>query len=310
MPEPILAINITDADDSIFFSRELEYVKRRTYDKKFKQLRYTNFLPVSTEADPGADTITADSYDQVGMAKIISNYADDLPRCDVKATQNTVHVRGLGDSYGFNVQQIRAARLAKKRLPERKAMAARRGIEQLINNIAWTANGEDGMYGLFYFPNISVTSAPTGSWASATGLQMVADMMHAVDYVSTSTNGVEVADTLLMSLAKLRLLTKAPLQTGSDTTPLEYFQKQRPWVKIDWLQECDALDPKPSGGAGPVDVMVAYAKDEDHVTLEMPQMFEQFPAQPRNLEQVVPCHARTAGVFVHYPLSVHVVEGL
>lgn len=309
MPEKILAINL-DADDSVFFSRELEYVKARTYDKKYANLRYSRFLPISTEADPGADVITFQSYDQVGMAKIISNYADDLPRCDAKATESSTKVRGIGDSYGYSVQEIRASRMANKRLPARKAATCRRGIEQVMNTLAFTATGVDGLYGLFYNPNATVNSAPTGGWSTATAAQKLADMLYAVDTVVTATNGVEIPDTLLMSIANYQRITDGPMAAGSDTTVLEFFKKQRPYVNVDWLQECDGLDPKPSGGAGPVNIMVAYTKDDDHLTFEIPQPFEQFPAQPRNLEQVVPCHARCGGVIVYYPASVHIVEGL
>lgn len=309
MPEKIHAINL-DADDSVFFSRELEYVKARTYDIKYANLKYAQHLPVSTEVDSGADTITYRQFDQVGVAKIISNYADDLPRVDVKGSEVVSKVRGIGDSYGYNVQEIRAARMAGRRLETRRAATARRAVEQTLNHLAWLARGEDGLYGLLYNPNVTVSSAVTGAWATATKLEILGDMIAAVDAVTTATNGVEQVDTMLMPLTQYGLITDAPLQTGSDTTVLEFFKKQRPFVSVDWLQECDALDPKPSGGAGPVDVMLVYASDLEHLSFEIPQPFEQFPAQPRLLEQIVPCHARSGGTIVYYPLSVNIVEGI
>jgi hypothetical protein len=309
MAEKIHAINL-DAADSVFFARELEYVKTQTYDVVYQNLRYQQFLPISSEVDPGADSITYRSFDQVGMAKIIANYADDLPRVDAKGTEVTSKVRGIGDSYGYNVQEIRAARMAGRRLETRRASVCRRAIEQIMNNLAWLANGEDGLYGLFYNPNVTSGAATTGSWGTATADQILADMMDCVDAPTTLSHGVERVNTLLMPLSKLRLTNKAWRSANSDTTILEFFQKQRPYVTVDYLEECAGLNPKPSGGAGPTDIMVAYDNNPDKLTFEIPQPFEQFPAQPRNLEQVVPCHARSGGTLVYYPVSVNIAEDL
>ena len=99
-------INI-DAQESVFFDRELEYIKSQSYDVKFPQLKAKTLIPVSTEAGPGASTITYRAYEGYGVAKIIASYADDLPRADVGGKEFTSNVRSLGDSYGYNVQEIR-----------------------------------------------------------------------------------------------------------------------------------------------------------------------------------------------------------
>ena len=38
--------------------------------------------------------------------------------------------------------------------------------------------------------------------------------------------------------------------------------------------------------------------------------FYQYPLQVRNLETVIPCEARTAGVIVYYPLSCLIAVGV
>ena len=115
-----------DANESIFFARELDYVKSKAYDVKYPANNALALFPVSSEADAGADTISYESYDMVGMAKIISNYADDLPRADVKGTLNTVKVFSIGVSYGYSTKDIRRSRMAGKNLlpAKRKQLAA------------------------------------------------------------------------------------------------------------------------------------------------------------------------------------------
>lgn len=58
-----------DANESIFFARELDYVKSKAYDVKYPANNALALFPVSSEADAGADTISYESYDMVGMAK-------------------------------------------------------------------------------------------------------------------------------------------------------------------------------------------------------------------------------------------------
>ena len=57
-------------------------------------------------------------------------------------------------------------------------------------------------------------------------------------------------------------------------------------------------------GAGASDRMLIYVRDPDHLWLEIPQEYEQFPVQPLGLEFRIPCHARCGGVIVPYPLAI------
>jgi len=300
-----------DANETIFFARELEYVKAKVYEKKYAELKAKSLLPVSTDAGPAAETITYTQYDQHGVAKIIANYADDLPRVDVSGEQKTSNVRGIGDSYGFNIQEIRAANATGKNLSARKANAARRGIEQVENSIAWYGDTAYGLVGLFYNANVTKGAAVTGDWATATNLEILGDMMAAVDNMIDITNGMEVPNQILLPIAQYSKISSSPMQAGSDTTVLDFFKKNRPGIEVDWLVNCKDVSPVPStGAAGPTDIMVVYKRDIDNLSLEIPQPFEQFPAQERGLEQVVDCHARNGGVIVYYPLSVSIVEGI
>ena len=120
-----------DAGESVFFAQELQKVKAKTYDVKTPANNAMSIFPVTSEADPGADTVAFDSYDSVGMAKIITNYADDLPRADVKAQRTIVKVFDIGTSYGYSIKDIRRAKMTGKPLTTRKAESARRANDAL-----------------------------------------------------------------------------------------------------------------------------------------------------------------------------------
>ena len=53
-----------------------------------------------------------------------------------------------------------------------------------------------------------------------------------------------------------------------------------------------------------------FTKDPDKLAVEDPMPYYQYPVQERNLEMIVPCEARTAGVIIYYPLSALIAVGI
>lgn len=319
MREVVRAVNL-DAGESMFFARQLEYIKAQSYDILYPEYKAITMIPVSTEAGPGAESITYREFDTVGLMKIISNYADDLPRADVRGKEYTIPVRSIGGSYGYNVQEIRAARMANKPLELRRAEAARRAYEQMVNRIGWFARQSDGIYGgltgLLYNANItkadSITSAVNWLDAARTADQIILDFATQFYNMVDLTKGIEWPDTALLPPLQFGKIRTMPRSTISDTTVFEFIKNAHPELKtIEWVNELKAVTPKPStptAAASYTDVMVLYRKDPMKLTFEIPQPFEQFPVQERGLEYLIPTHARVGGVLVYYPLSITIVE--
>lgn len=306
-----------DANESMFFARELEHIKAKSYDVLFPNLTATRMIPVSTEAGPGAKSITYRQYENVGFAKIIANYATDLPRTDVTGKEFTSPVRSIGDAYGYSIDDIRAAQMTGKPLEQRKANAARQAVEQEINRIAYHGDSANNLQGLFAHPNItsytlpqdgtqngaSANTAAAAKFVNKTPDQVLRDLNGLVNTPTTLTNGVEMVDTLLLSHTVYSDLATRPRSTTSDTTILEFFKKNNPGVTVEKIPECAGA------GTGGVDICIAYTKSPDKLTLEIPQVFEQFPPQAQGLEFEIPCHAKCGGVIIYYPLSIVKAEG-
>lgn len=310
-------VNLDD-NETVFFARELENVKAKAYDIVYPEFAATSLIPVSTDAGPAAETITYQQYDQLGVAKIIANYADDLPRADVKGKEFSAIVKSVGSSYGYNIQEIRASQRDNKNLEQRKANAARRAIEQKLNNVAWFGDAANNLNGLVTHPNVtrvSVDADGTGSattFASKTPDQILRDMNDLVVGIVTLTKGMERPNTLIMPHAQLAHIQTTARSANSDTTILEFFLRNNPYIQeVQAVNELAGAGQGVSGGvAAGTDVMIAYDRNPDKLTLEVPQMFEQFAAQEKGLDYVVPCHARVAGIIVYYPLSIAIAEGI
>jgi len=313
-----------DANENIFFARQLEYIMAATFDVVYPEYKAMRLFPVITEAGPGAESITYRQFDKVGMMKIISNYSDGLPRVNVKAKEFTTPVRPLGSSYGYNIDEIRAARFANKPLEMLEAEAARQSYEQAINQIAWFAYPTDnvwgGLTGLLYQPNITIDMSLTGNWlnGSTTADQILADMNRMVSNMIVLTKGVEMPDTMLLPLSHWAYVTSTPRSAYSNFTIAEFFLENNPSItSIEALNELQGVSPKPSvirSGNGSMsattNVACVYKKDPRKIQLHIPQPFEQFPPEQRGLEWVISCHAKAGGIITPYPLSIAVAENI
>lgn len=310
MPPELLNQTKLDADEQVFFSRELEHIKARTYDIKYAELKARMLIPVSFEADTGSESITYQQYDQVGIAKVIANYASDFPRADIRGKEFTAQVRSFGSSYGYSVQEIRAARMKGLPLQQRKANAARRAIMQKENTVAFTGDSEHNLQGFLNHPNITEYTVPadgTGAsklFSTKTADQILRDLNGVVNTVVTTTLGVEQPDTLLLPLSIYTTLTTQRI-ADTDVTILAFFIRNSPYIKaVDWLNELETL------GAGSTKRMIAYKRSPDALTLEVPQDFEQFPPDQKGMEFEIACHSRCGGVLFYYPLSAAFGDGI
>lgn len=306
-------------DASVFFARELDFVKAQSYDVEYPEFTALKLFPMSSEVDPGAETITYYSYDKVGLAKIISNYATDLPRADVKGKPTTAIIKSIGSSYGYSIQEMRASAMSGKSLDSRKAESARYQIDYLNNKIAWNGDKETGLRGVLSedndIPVVTVDAGAEGSakWVDKTPDEIIADITSWMVQMNELTGGVENPDTLALPKSVYLVLQNKRLD-GTASNLLTYITQNIPDIKT--IARCPELEAKAtetnpyaatSGGKG---VALLFKNDARKLTIENPLPYTQYPVQTQGLEMVVPCEARTAGAVIYYPLSLMIAVGI
>lgn len=298
-----------DANESVFFARQLEFIKSQSYDVKRAKLNALEILPVSTATPEGATTITYRQYDSVGAAKIIANYANDLPRADVSGKEFTSPIRSIGISYGYNVQEIRSAQFSGTPLSEKKMRAAQRAHEELINRLAWAGDTEHGLPGFMTNANIpayTVTADGTGAsklWTAKTADQIIRDVNGIINQVQTQSKGIHRANLVIMPLEQYALISSMPRSTTTDTTVLAFLQANNPGVMFKAVIELDAFN-------GGLDRMVAGEFSIDNLQLEIPMAFRQYSPQQSGLEFVIPAESRFGGVIIEYPLAFALADSI
>lgn len=295
-----------DADTGIFFQRELEQIKARSYDVLKAPLAANRLIPVDSTTSPGAKVVTYQQYDAAGIAKIIANYADDLPASEVTGKEFASFLKSIGNCYVYSLEDIRAAQFAGKPLEQRKANQAARAHMELMNRLAFFGNAEHGIQG--WLTNTNIPSAPVendgGSsedeteWEEKTADQILRDLNDAVTAIIDTTNGAEIPDTVVLPIEKYQLLATRRADSGTDTTILKYFLGNSPVIKeVTWANELKGAF------TGETDGFIVYTKSPDKLWQEIPQAFEQLPVQEDNLSFKVPCHSKHGGTIVPYPLA-------
>jgi hypothetical protein len=332
-----------DAAGSAFFLRDLTEVMGRTFDIKYPDLKARSLFPVFTGVDPGAEGYVWRSFDRRGGAKVITDYAADMPSAETVGVEYQARCLSLGTSYQYSIQDLNKSRMAGIPLETRKALAARRAMEEAFETIAFfgvaqfvggsagninlgtngspyfapaTPNGSDplAMYGITNFPAISALSlvtTTTNNWSSGASVTDIVNDFNALFLqVLQQSNGVHQADTVVMPLSTWTLLMQMQRSTTfTDDTVLQYIKKINPWLKnIYWTPMLEFAGLKQNGST-PGPLIICYERNSENVELVVPQEFEQLPPQLVNYTYKVPCHMRVGGIRVSYPKAFRFLQG-
>lgn len=298
-----------DAGETATFTRALEYVITETYKVEYPDLRARDFIPINSRVPSGAQSFVWRLWDWAGMAKIISNHADDLPTVEIMAAEKAQGIVSVGIGYTYSIQDIRSAQLAGVALETEKAAAARRGHENKIELLAAFGDAATGLPGFLNHTNVPILSAPgdiDGDWFNPAldPRSILADLHKIVSSVRTATLATHSPDTMLLPTSIYDYLTTLQLSQYSEVSVLQAFLRASPYVRN--VDQWNLLDTADAAGTGPR--IVVYEKNPRIVDLVIPQEFEQLPPQVKGLGFLVPCHSRIGGVCFKYPLAAVYVD--
>lgn len=314
-----MQLRFTTDSLNTFFARQTEYISKRLLDVIYAELKAVKYLPVNSEAGPGATTYTWRMYDMQGAAQFIANYGTDFRNVNVSGNEYTVSIYPIGDAYEWNFQDLRTAMIAEANgqafpLEMRLANAAVRAVMQLENTVLLYGYAPLNIFGWFNQPSIPTGVVPaTGTGGSTlfvdkTPDQIIADVASLIDSITINTREVEIANMVVMATSTKTLLKHTRVSQFSDTSILEWLQgayaDQIPpenWVTLVELE---------NAGPGGTRMMIAYNKNPDKIEAIIPQPLEQLPTYTDGLIWKNRLHERIAGVICPYPLSNNFLTGM
>ena len=292
-------------DAGLFLDRQLEYIRPQIFEVEYADIKYSTILPVTAEAGPGSQQFTYRIMDATGDFKLISDAADDLPRADVSQTEKSINIRSFGGSFGYTVQELRAAQMANVALDQRRAAAVRRAYEEKVESVAMFGEGSVNLAGFFNNATVDVISANKWfSTSAVTAQEMLEILNQGVSAIISGSNMKEQPDTILMPYEDYNTVSTTRNSDSSDVTVLEYFLRTNPYIRnVEPINQLAAANSSLAKNR-----LVVYKRDPQKVQLHIPQPLELFPPQQRGLEFIVPAHARVGGVALYYPKSVKYVQ--
>ena len=227
-----------DANETVFFGRELESFAKRAYNIIYPAYLNTFFVPVNSDGDTGADAHTYESYDSTGEANIIEDEASDYQRSEIKKDETTAPYRTIGQYCQWNLQELRrwtfAARSGLtsggKSISQRKVEAVTLSIAQKQERIVAEGDSKFGLKGFFGstdIPSYSFAADSTtnkNDWEGKDALKIAADVFGLISQVHEDSLGAHAVNTVIMGLKDLRILatTRVP---NTNVTLISYLKK-------------------------------------------------------------------------------------
>jgi len=297
-----------DAPTSAFFANQLETIRPKVVDIVYPEFTGRALVPINNSINPGATEYTYRWYDHVGAAKFITDYATDLPRVDVKGTEESVKFHNIGDSYGWSLQEIETSRYTGTALDTKKAAAAKRAIEQLIDDTLTVGEANRGLLGLFNQPISGASAVGTytntaGSFATADPVDVLDELNAAILAARAATLDAERITDIVMPLSMAGIATRR-MEAGDSVTILKAFQETAPGVTVTFHVGLE------TAGASNTRRIVMYNKSPDKVEGMIPREFTQEAPEYQSLQVVTACHARVGGVVVYYPKSIRYIDAV
>ena len=295
---------------SPFTFEMLSNVQRRVYEVEYPQYNAVNIFPVTSEARSFDQYYVWELMDFVGKAKIVSDYADDLPSVDAVAAVNTTPIFTLGDSYHYSVLELDAAINLNRPLQQSKGIAARRAIDALVNDL--TIYGDDfynikGLLTNDSIPEVAPIVGVGGStlWSAKTAQEILTDLNNLVQFIITNSKNVERPNRIALSNNSYGILQNTLTTAVGGVSVLEFFRSTHPYIE-------DIIPMWELDGAGPggTNMAIAFNNDPTKLSIEMPEIFRQLEPQQRNLTYYTLCYSRFAGLIVRYPASMSIMKGI
>ncbi len=298
---------IATADEGLaFYLSQLTNLEQKIYEVEYRDIVYPDFVPVDTSDPEWVDEVTYISYDAVTSGKFIGANASDLPRSDISAAKNIIPVFYGGNAYGYSLDELRKSQQLRIPLDSTKGRMSFRGFQEHAQNVAFYGDSQRGITGFLNNANVPLDNATVVDWDAATGQQIISEMNGLLRNTWANTANSRLPDTFVLPSERWALISEKRMDSGTDTTVLEYFKKNNLYTaRTNQPLGVMPLLELENAGTGGVERMMTYVKHPDVLTMRMPMPWRTIAPQPKGLTVEVPAEYKFGGVEYRYPTAAH-----
>ena len=173
-------------------------------------------------------------------------------------------------------------------------------VGQPLHLLAALGDANTGVKGFLNQSAVPIVSFVTGNWTQATAAEnILTDMNTLVNSIVNTTKELFAPDTMILDNTSFQIANSKRIDPTMEKSVLKSFLENNPYItSVQQWQRCNTASA--TNGRR----IVAYKRDPEVLELVIPQEFEQFPPQAKNLGFMIPTHARVGGVSVRYPLAI------
>lgn len=298
-----------DAGETTTFLQKLEHVRTEIVETEFNDRKSKTLIPMGS-VDRGAETYVWYRFTKVGLAKMIANYATDLPNVSEYGMKIVTPIEDAGVSYSYSVADLEKAAKANHPLSARLGRIAREAMEALFDVVLAHGYPKAGIPGFLTATGVPIiTAGLNGDWnGAATAQEMFADLMTIAFQVWTQTKQKHGGSgmTLLLGTECYKAIYSKPYSTETGkSVAATFLESQQMISKIESWTELDLADAQGDGERA-----VVYSMDPNNLEGVIPIEWESLSPQADNLGFKVPCRGRIGGTVVTRPLSMAYFDGL
>ena len=286
---------------------------------QYPDVQYPDLVPVDTATgNEWVKSITYYSADMVGRADWFHHTALDVPLAELTREKFERGMEMAAIGYRYTLEEVaNAMNTPGLNLTSDKAAACRRAYEEFVDNLALRGSIPKNMQGLINSSLVTATTAPADgtaggtTFASKTNQQVIRDINSAMMGISSGTNWLYYADTILLPPAVLVGLAGRIIEYSSMTL-------------LDWIKQYNVLTVQTgrpitlagvrgleTAGLGGISRMVAYRRDPEVLKMWIPMPHRFLPVWQRGpLVFDIPGIFRLGGVEIRLPAAMRYLDGV
>lgn len=300
-----------------FVTDQTYRINAEVYAIQYPELNYAELVPVDSQGPEWSSGVITYITDQAGKANWFSGGAKDMRLAEVNRgkTETTFDMAGIG--YDFDLEEVNRAALIGQPLTNQKADAARRGAQEFIHGFALVGDAGKGVKGLINHtaPVSGLVANNAGAtsrlWVNKTPNEVLTDVNAALTGIFTGSQTVEMANTVLLPIAKYLYLAQTRIDPTQSMTILQFLQQANTYTLTTGqpLMIRGVLE-LAGAGATATDRMVVYRRDPSVLSFYLPMPHRFLPVwQNGPLNFLVPGIFRVGGVEIRRPFAVRYQDG-
>lgn len=292
------------AGAGVFFQRQLEHILPEILEEPLPPMNGFTLFPVSGELPAGIETWVSRHSSSSGRAKLIGVDGDDVPTVDFDLGETRHKVAHYAIGAKWTVHEMLSAMYAGTSIDSERLKIARDVAMRTMHDKLWLGDekvGDDGLYGVFRHPLIPRTTLANGLDGVAADT-CIATLNSLANAHAQRTKGRQVGKNLVMAmpLDDYSYIASTPRSATSDTTILQYFLRNSPYVReVVGIFECSAEYHGEAAGR-----IVLFEQDPGKVRFMTGGAPMQLPPEARNFSIQVNMSVSTGGLYVPFPLEM------